>query len=107
MLFRDIHLTYCKSAKEKIADLSGGDQRIIELEKEAEILFKKLQEQGLSLSKLRKDNGAKLSAQVTEEVRSLSMPNASFVIDQIVSDSKSPNSYTSTGIDEIFILQIK
>ncbi|NBQ60258.1 MAG: hypothetical protein EBU41_03905 [Actinobacteria bacterium] len=38
------------------------------------------------------------------EVRGLSMPNATFVLDQIVADSKNPNSYSSTGIDEISIL---
>ena len=93
-----------KNAKERIADLSGGDQRVAELEKEMQTLFKNLQEQALILSKARKENSAKLSAQVTEEVRGLSMPNASFVIDQIVCDIKNPNSYTSTGIDEISIL---
>jgi len=93
-----------KSAKERIADLSGGDQRVAELEKEAQTLFKSLQEQGLAISKSRKESGAKLSAQVTAEVRGLSMPNATFVLDQIVADSKNPKSYSSTGIDEISIL---
>ena len=93
-----------KSAKERIADLSGGDQRIAELQKEADSLFKQLQEQGLALSKLRKVNGEKLSSQVTDEVRSLYMPNASFVIEQTVGDVKNSKSFTSNGIDEISIL---
>jgi len=93
-----------KSAKERIADLSGGDQRVAELQKEAELIFKQLQEQGLALSKLRKVNGEKLSSQVTDEVRSLSMPNASFVIEQTVGDVKNSKSFTSNGIDEISIL---
>jgi len=93
-----------KSAKERIADLSGGDQRVAELQKEADSLFKQLQEQGLALSKLRKVNGEKLSLQVTDEVRSLSMPNASFVIEQTVGDVKNSKSFTSNGIDEISIL---
>ena len=93
-----------KSAKERIADLSGGDQRVAELQKEADSLFKQLQEQGLALSKLRKENGEKLSSQVTDEVRSLSMPNASFVIEQTVGDVKNSKSFTSNGIDEISIL---
>jgi DNA repair protein RecN (Recombination protein N) len=93
-----------KNAKERIADLSGGEHRIAELEREAELLFKKLEEQGLILSKSRKEGGAKLSALVSEEIRGLSMPNASFVIEQVVADSKKANSYKSTGIDEIFIL---
>ena len=93
-----------KSAKERIADLSGGDQRVAELQKEADSFFKQLQEQGLALSKLRKVNGEKLSSQVTNEVRSLSMPNASFVIEQTVGDVKNSKSFTSNGIDEISIL---
>ena len=93
-----------KSAKERIADLSGGDQRVAELQKEADSFFKQLQEQGLALSKLRKVNGEKLSSQVTDEVRSLSMPNASFVIEQTVGDVKNSKSFTSNGIDEISIL---
>jgi DNA repair protein RecN (Recombination protein N) len=93
-----------KSAKERIVDLSGGDQRVAELQKEADSLFKQLQEQGLALSKLRKVNGEKLSSQVTDEVRSLSMPNASFVIEQTIGDVKNSKSFTSNGIDEISIL---
>ena len=93
-----------KSAKERIADLSGGDQRVAELQKEADSLFKQLQDQSLALSKLRKVNGEKLSSQVTDEVRSLSMPNASFVIEQTVGDVKNSKSFTSNGIDEISIL---
>ena len=93
-----------KSAKERIADLSGGDQRVAELQKEADSLFKQLQEQGLALSKFRKVNGEKLSSQVTDEVRSLSMPNASFVIEQTIGDVKNSKSFTSNGIDEISIL---
>ena len=93
-----------KSAKERISDLSGGDQRVAELQKEADSLFKQLQDQGLALSKLRKVNGEKLSSQVTDEVRSLSMPNASFVIEQTVGDVKNSKSFTSNGIDEISIL---
>ena len=93
-----------KSAKERIADLSGGDQRVAELQKEAELIFKQLQDQALALSKLRKVNGEKLSSQVTDEVRSLSMPKASFVIEQTVGDVKNSKSFTSNGIDEISIL---
>ena len=93
-----------KSAKERIADLSGGDQRVAELQKESDSLFKQLQEQGLAISKLRKVSGEKLSSQVTDEVRSLSMPNASFVIEQTVGDVKNSKSFTSNGIDEISIL---
>lgn len=93
-----------KSARERIADLSGGDDRIKELENEAVEIFKQLQQLGLEISKLRKISGTKLSALVTEEVRNLAMPNATFLIDQISADSKNPSSFTTTGLDEISIL---
>jgi DNA repair protein RecN (Recombination protein N) len=92
------------SARQRMADLSGGDQRIAELESEAEKIFRQLQDQANAISRERKTAAAKLSAQVTDEVRVLAMPNASFVIDQMVADSKNHNSYTTTGIDEISIL---
>ena len=93
-----------KNARERIADLSGGDQRIAELQKEADLLFKQLQDAGIAISQLRKGAAAKLSAKVTEEIKALSMPNASFVVEQIVGDSKNIESFTSNGIDEISIL---
>ena len=93
-----------KSARERIADLSGGDDRIKELENEAVEIFKQLQQLGLEISKLRKISGTKLSALVTEEVRNLAMPNATFLIDQISADSKNPSSFSTTGLDEISIL---
>jgi len=93
-----------KSARERIADLSGGDERIAELQQEADLLFQQLQEAGIAISKLRKSAATKLSAKVTEEVKALSMPNASFVVEQITGDSKNIKSFTSNGIDEISIL---
>lgn len=93
-----------KNARERIADLSGGDQRIAELQEEADLLFKQLQDAGIAISQLRKGAAAKLSAKVTEEIKALSMPNASFVVEQIVGDSKNIKSFTSNGIDEISIL---
>lgn len=93
-----------KNARERIADLSGGDDRIKELEAESEQIFKQLQQQGQEISKLRKSNGTKLSALVTDEVRNLAMPNATFIIDQISADSKNSSSYSATGLDEISIL---
>ena len=93
-----------KSARERIADLSGGDERIAELQQEADLLSQQLQEAGIAISKLRKSAATKLSAKVTEEVKALSMPNASFVVEQIAGDSKNIKSFTSNGIDEISIL---
>ena len=91
-------------AKDRIEDLSGGQVRVDELEKEAGEIFTSLKSEALKLSEKRASAAKQLSEEVTDEVRNLSMPNATFVIDQTVADSKNPKSYTSTGIDEISIL---
>jgi DNA repair protein RecN (Recombination protein N) len=93
-----------KSAKDQIVDLSGGEERIAQLEQEAQAIFKQLKQQAEEISNLRKINSNKLAKQVTEEVRNLSMPNASFVIDQKIADLEDARSFTSTGVDEISIL---
>lgn len=93
-----------RGAKEKIEDLSGGSQRVSELEIEAAQLFVQLKNLALDLSNERRKFAEKLSLQVTNEVKNLSMPNASFIIEQKIADSTNERSYTTTGIDEISIL---
>jgi DNA repair protein RecN (Recombination protein N) len=93
-----------QNAKAKMADLSGGDERVKELEIEAEKLFTQLKTLALEISKDRKASGEKLAKLVTAEINNLAMPNAKFVIEQKVADSSAPKNYTSTGLDEIAIL---
>ena len=93
-----------QNAKAKMADLSGGDERVKELEKEAEKLFAQLKTLALEVSKNRKASGEKLAKLVTAEINNLAMPNAKFVIEQKVADSNTSKNYTSTGLDEIVIL---
>lgn len=93
-----------QNAKAKMADLSGGDERVRELEKEAEKLFDQLKTGALAISKDRKLSADKLAKLVTAEINNLAMPNAKFVIEQKVADSGNPKNYTATGLDEIAIL---
>ena len=93
-----------QNAKAKMADLSGGDERVRELEKEAEKLFDQLKTGALAISKDRKVSADKLAKLVTAEINNLAMPNAKFVIEQKVADSSNPKNYTATGLDEIAIL---
>ena len=93
-----------QTAKAKMADLSGGDERVKELEKEAENLFGQLKTLALSISKNRKASADKLAKLVTDEINNLAMPNAKFVIEQKTADSGNPKSYSATGLDEIAIL---
>jgi DNA repair protein RecN (Recombination protein N) len=93
-----------QNAKAKMADLSGGDERVRELEKEAQKLFEQLKTAALAISKDRKASGEKLAKLVTDEIKNLAMPNAKFVIEQKVADSSNPKNYSITGLDEIAIL---
>lgn len=93
-----------QNATMKIADLSGGETRVRELEKECAGIFTQMQKEAELLSAERKLYGAKLSEQVTSEVKNLSMPNASFLIHQVAADLKNPDSYSASGVDEISIL---
>ena len=91
-------------AKQKLADLSGGSDRITELEKQKLDIFSKMKISAVKLANDRKINAEKLSKLVTSEIRNLSMPNSQFVISQSTLDSDKPGSYTAYGLDEIAIL---
>ena len=91
-------------AKQKLADLSGGSDRIAELEKQKLDIFSKMKISAVKLANDRKINAEKLSKLVTSEIRNLSMPNSQFVISQSTLDSEKPGSYTTYGLDEIAIL---
>jgi DNA repair protein RecN (Recombination protein N) len=91
-------------AKQKLADLSGGSDRISELEKQKLDIFSKMKISAVKLANDRKINAEKLSKLVTSEIRNLSMPNSQFVISQSTLDSEKPGSYTAYGLDEIAIL---
>ena len=91
-------------AKQKLSDLSGGSDRIVELEDEKEKAFQQLKVLASELSNSRKLAAEKLSELVTIEIKNLSMPNAQFIIDQKTLDSNNSNNYASYGLDEISIL---
>ena len=91
-------------AKQKLADLSGGNNRIAELEKQKLDIFSKMKISAVKLADDRKIAAEKLSKLVTAEIRNLSMPNSQFVISQSTSDSDKPGNYTAYGLDEIAIL---
>ena len=92
------------SVSEKLADLSGGSNRVAELEAKKVEVFAKLQKLAVDLSKSRSSAAKKLSDAVTFEIKNLSMPNAHFVIDQKSLDVNLAASYSNFGVDEISIL---
>ena len=93
-----------ESVKERLADLSGGGERVTELEKQRQSLFIQMRDSALELSSLRSQYCEKLSKLVTEEVQKLAMPNGKFLVKQESSSADNPANFTATGLDEIEIL---
>ena len=71
------HLTISAS----LEDLSGGEERIVELEKELTAAKKNLVVSAIKLSEERTKSAQKLSSMVSEEMHALSMPHTNLVIE--------------------------
>lgn len=87
-----------------LADLSGGDQRILELEKELSGVKKNLLMAAINLTKSRQDAAKLLSTNVSEEMHSLSMPQTNLIIDVSSPDYGSAlreSDFTAVGCDNI------
>ena len=95
-----------KSAKEMIADLHGGQDRIAELESEIKTVKAKLLTAARKVSAARVIAAAKLSDGVSVEIAGLSMPHTRFYSDVISPDyegSLKESDFTITGCDEILM----
>ncbi len=92
------------AASSRISDLSGGDERVAEMELELAKIFSKLSSEGKNLSAQRRETALRLSDEITREARELSMPNAVVRIEIESRDSSALKNYTQTGLDEIIFL---
>ena len=95
-----------KSAKEMIADLNGGQDRIAELESEIKTVKAKLLAGAKKVSATRVIAAAKLSDGVSAEIAGLSMPHTRFYADVLSPDydgSLKESDFTVTGCDEILM----
>jgi DNA repair protein RecN (Recombination protein N) len=93
-----------KSAKEMIADLHGGQDRIAELESEIKLVKGKLLAGAKKVSSARVNAAGKLSDLVSAEIAGLSMPHTRFYSDVILPDYEGAlkeSDFTITGCDEI------
>ena len=93
-----------ENTAERLKDLSGGEDRLMEMEKEAAELFKNMATAAIDLSKSRVQAADKLSDLVTKELHSLSMPNAFLQLKVNSRDSSEESSFQIFGLDEIEIL---
>jgi DNA repair protein RecN (Recombination protein N) len=93
-----------ENVNERLADLSGGEDRINEMEKELLDLFKLMKSAAKDLSSSRRKAAEKLSSLVSEEIRKLSMPNSFLEVAVNSKDENLEASYQSYGVDEVEIL---
>ena len=93
-----------KNAKETIADLSGGQERISAIEKELSEIKAKLLIAAQAVSSERVKAAKSLSALVTKEILALSMPHTIFHADVITvnyTGALKESDFTTTGCDEV------
>lgn len=95
---------HVKNAKETIADLSGGQERIAAIEKELSEIKAKLLVAAQAVSSERVKAAKSLSALVTKEISALSMPHTIFHADVLTvnyTGSLKESDFTATGCDEV------
>jgi DNA repair protein RecN (Recombination protein N) len=95
-----------KSAKEMIADLHGGQDRIAELESEIKAVKIKLLSAAQKVTSARVSAAERLSVGVSAEIAGLSMPHTRFYSDVISPDYEGAlkeSDFTITGCDEILM----
>jgi len=93
-----------KGAKEAIADLNGGEDRIKELQAELTGLKKELLKNAKILTDLRSAAALSLSKDVTAEISALAMPHTIFSIAITSADyegSLKESDFTNLGCDEV------
>jgi DNA repair protein RecN (Recombination protein N) len=93
-----------KGAKEAIADLNGGEDRIKELQAELTGLKKELLKNAKILTDLRSAAALSLSKDVTAEIAALAMPHTIFSIAITSADyegSLKESDFTNLGCDEV------
>ena len=95
-----------KAAKETIADLQGGDERIAELEGELAKIKAALLSAAKNLTEARISASTELSSAVSEELSHLSMPHTELIIDVVTPEYEGAlkeSDFTAFGCDEIAI----
>ena len=93
-----------EKAQKRISDLSGGEERIAELQSELSGIFSKLKESAIKVSKLRTLSAKDLGELVTKEVRQLAMPQATFQLNVNSYDATDIKNYSVNGLDEILMV---
>lgn len=100
-------ITRNASVEGSIADLTGGEDRLTQMEAELKSLLAELSIKSAELSETRSAAAKKLSASVSQEIHSLSMPHTQFLCEVTSPDYSAPlpaSTFTASGADEIAML---
>jgi DNA repair protein RecN (Recombination protein N) len=104
-------LEWSRTSAERLMNLDGSDERIAELRAEQERLRAVLGADAAELSTLRAEAAERLSTTVTDELHSLSMPHARFIVrlDRVPADGGLEIDghhwrFSPTGVDEVELL---
>jgi len=94
-------LERAKAAKNEIADLSGGEERVAALKSELNDARKELIKAAKFLSDVRVEAAVRLTTAVNKEIAELAMPNARFACEVSAQDNPKDEDFDATGINEI------
>jgi DNA repair protein RecN (Recombination protein N) len=99
----DLLVTRFESSSSEIADLEGGDDRLVEMESELVGIKKALVTSAKELTKLRVKAAESLGSRVTVEVQQLSMPHTTFSasVETVDYSALKESDFKATGCDEI------
>ena len=99
----DLLVARFESSSNEIADLEGGDDRLVEMESELVGIKKALVTSAKELTKLRVKAAESLGSRVTAEVQQLSMPHTTFSanVESVDYSALKESDFTTTGCDEI------
>jgi DNA repair protein RecN (Recombination protein N) len=99
----DLLVTRFESSSSEIADLEGGDERLLEMESELVAIKKSLVTSAKELTKLRVKAAELLALRVTAEVQQLSMPHTTFSVrvESVDYSALKESDFTITGCDEV------
>jgi DNA repair protein RecN (Recombination protein N) len=102
----ELNIRY-EQVEESIADLTGGEERLLHMEGELGLLFQALCVQAQKLSEVRRFFAVQLSAAVSNEIHMLSMPHTEFlcvVSSPDYSKKLSSSVFTLIGADDVAML---
>lgn len=99
----DLLVSRFESSSNEIADLEGGDDRLLEMESELVEIKKALVVAAKELTKLRTKAADLLGVSVTSEVQQLSMPHTTFSarVESVDYTALKESDFTATGCDEV------